>query len=195
MRDDEVEAFFALYVEREERRRAEFRREVADTGGPSESDLDGSPESLVPLWTWMVGRIEAWQAEPLVTEWPLLPDGPPLPPWYQVDSPEQAAQRLRPQVIWDVDGLAYELAEVCRRAAPELHWVIARRPRHLAYAYQNHPVLQGYGVDIDPRSVCYGLAVRVQLMAAGREPDRLLRTFRAWEPAWTSTKRKVPARG
>lgn len=184
LRDNEANAFFEIYVGRAESRRAAFREEVAEMGGPSRVELDESPQSLVPLWEWTVGRIEHWQAEPLVTEWPLLPHGPPLPPWYLPDPPETAGQRLRPQALWDVDGLAYELAAVLQRAAPELRWVLGRRPRSMAYAYQNHPVLEGYGIDIEPRTLCYGLAVRVQLMGAGREPDRLLRTFRSLEPAW-----------
>jgi hypothetical protein len=186
--EEEITVFFDLYLEREEARRAAFRQDVAQSGGPTESELDGSPESLVPLWAWMVDRIDKGQAEPPIGPLPFLPKGPPLPLWYLPDPPEEAPKRLRAPVLWDVDGLAYEVAWIIRTQAPEFEWVIARWPRHLAYEYQNHPVLKGHGIEIDPRTTCYKLAVRLQIMRAGREPERLLETFREWQRVWTPRK-------
>jgi hypothetical protein len=163
--DAEAEAFFDAYVARAEPRLAEFRREVATTGGPSEAELDGSPDSLVGLWRWFVGRAPDRSGEP--------------PPWYESDPPEAAPERLSAGTLRDVDGVALYLARAFRRALGELPWGIGRMPARKRYVSQNKPVLKGDGYDIDVLQVAYTLAMRA---AGGRDTDdeALLRAFQAW---------------
>jgi hypothetical protein len=158
--DAEAEAFFDDYVARAEPRLDEFRREVSASGGPSEAELDGSPESLVPLWRWFVARPAEAGGE--------------LPPWYEPDPPELAAQRLPASTLRDADGVALYLARVFGH-----EWGIGREPPRKRYVSQNKPVLKAGGHDIDVIAVAYNLALRA---AEGRDTDdeALLRTFRAW---------------
>ena len=163
--DAEAEAFFDAFVARAEPRLDEFRREVSATGGPSEAELDGSPDSLVGLWRWFVARKPDERGE--------------SPPWYEPDPPDSEAGRLPAGVLRDVDGLALYLALAFRQALAGLRWGIGRLPPRMKYVSQNKPVLKGDGYDIDVLQVAYTLAMRA---AAGRDTDdeALLRAFRAW---------------
>lgn len=164
--DAETGAFFEAFVARAAPRLDAFRAEVAASGGPAEAVLDGSAESLVPLWAWFVAREHDGG------------DGE-LPPWYEPDPPETAGERLAPAAVRDVDGLALYLALAFRRALPGLEWGIGRMPARKRYVSQNKPVLKGDGFDIDVLQVAYSLAMRTR---EGRDTDdeALRRAFTAW---------------
>jgi hypothetical protein len=159
--DEDAEAYFADYTGAVPERSARLRGEVG------ESVLDGSPESLVPLWEWFLSREHEGQSE--------------LPQWYEPDPPELAAQRLSPAMLRDVDAIAAYLAEVFLRTVPGAEWGIGKLPKRMEYEAQNKPIVKLPGAgDVDPVGVAYSLAVRVGLLGGGREPDTLLSTYRAW---------------
>jgi hypothetical protein len=161
----EAEAFFETYVARAEPRLDEFRHEVSASGGPAAEQLDGSPESLVPLWSWFLAHEHGADGE--------------LPPWYEPDAPEVAGERLPAGDLRAVDGIALYLALAFRRALGGLEWGIGHEPPQRRYVSQNRPVLKAAGYDIDVLQVAYNLAMRA---LAGRDTDdeALLRAFRAW---------------
>jgi hypothetical protein len=169
--DAEAEAFFEDYVASATARLEAFRREVAATGGPSERSLDGSPESLIGLWRWFVGRPRE--------------DGGELPAWYEPDAPG-APGALAPSTVRDADGLALYLASVFMRELPGFEWGLGKLPRRKKYVSQNKPVLKRGDVDIDTLQVAFVLAQRREL---GRDTDdeALLRTYRAWAEPLSST--------
>lgn len=167
---DEAEAYLRGRLAGAPERLTAFRREVAATGGPGEDELDGSPESLVPLWEWFLRR-EATREE----------RGGPLPDWYEPDPPELAGERLSPATLRDLDGIATYLPEVVLRELPESEWVVGDAPRSAGYVAQGKPVLRlPRGDELDPVGVAYTLGVRVALFGEAREPDALLSTLRAW---------------
>jgi hypothetical protein len=145
-------------------RLAAFRREAGE--------LDGTSDSLVPVWEWFLRRnVEGGRAE----------DPAELPEWYEPDQPELAAQRLPPATLRDIDGVGLYLAEVLRLERPELEWGVARAPTRMEYALQGKPVLRTPGgFDVDPLGAAYGLAVRAVLLGGGREPDTLRTAYAAW---------------
>lgn len=169
---DEAEAYLRERLRTAPERLTAFRREVAATGGPAEDGLDGSPESLVPLWEWFVRR-ESARGE----------RGGPLPAWYEPDPSELADERLSPATLRDLDGVATYLPEVFLRERPESEWIVGDGPKAARYVAQGKPVLRlPRGDEVDPIGVAYTLGVRVALFGEGREPDALLRTYRAWLP-------------
>ncbi len=170
--DGEAEAFFAAFVARAPGRLETFKREVAARGGPAEAELDGSPESLVRVWKWYVEHAGDGSGE--------------LPPWYEPDPPEVAAERLSPEVLHDADGLALYLARVFRQALPDLEWGIGKLPKRMRYVDQNKPLLKSERHDIDVVGVAYVKALKVH-DGEDRKPDALLRTFRAWLDPTTAT--------
>lgn len=163
--DAEAEAFFASFVDRAGPRLEEFRREVTARGGPDEAGLDETPASLVGLWRWFVEHAGDGGGE--------------LPPWYEPDPPELAAERVRPAVLHDADGLALYLARVFQRELPELEWGLGREPKRMRYEAQNRPVLKGHGRDIDVLTVAYVKSLKLR-DGKDRDERALLRTFHAW---------------
>jgi hypothetical protein len=161
----EAERFFADFVARAGPRLEEFRREVATRGGPGASALDESPESLVAVWRWFVEHAGD--------------GGGDLPPWYDPDPPERAAERLPAEVLHDADGLALYLARVFQQVLPELEWGLGREPKRMLYEAQNRPVLKGDGYDVDVLTVAYVKALKLR-DGNDRDEQSLLRTFRAW---------------
>lgn len=164
---DFLDRFVVTSAERLDR----FLRLVAATGGPAPEALDGTPESLIRLHAWYISRARRADA----------PDAEgALPDWYEPDPPELATQRLAPRTIADADGVALYLAEVLRRAWPELEWDIGMLPKRLRYAHQHKPVLKAGDTDINVIGIAYGMGVRIAIMDAGRDPEALLDVYRAW---------------
>lgn len=161
----DAKAFLEIFAERAEPRLAEFEREVEARGGPSQSKLDGSPDSLVDVWKWFVAHAGDGDDE--------------LPPWYEPDSPEEAEEGLDPGVVHDVDGLALYLARAFRGALGDLDWGLGDEPKQKDYVSQNTPLLKGDGYDIDVLGVAQSLAIRAR-DGRDRDPQALLRTFNAW---------------
>jgi len=119
-------AAFEAYVSSEAARLDDFRRTVAARGGPPETTLDGTPDSLGPLGAWLL--------EP-------TPPGPedaqkPIWAWDRADDDPY----LRGS--WLADGLAtYVAAMLCRRH-PSLAWKVEDDRRSI---YHGLPVLVGVG--------------------------------------------------
>jgi hypothetical protein len=55
----EARSYLREYVAGHPRRLEEFRQRVAAEGGPASELLDFSPESLLPLWSWLLPRVKA----------------------------------------------------------------------------------------------------------------------------------------
>ena len=163
--DGAAEEFFEMFTARAAPRLAAFKRELEARGGPAQSELDGSLESLVGVWTWFVEH--AGDA------------GGDLPPWYEPDPPELAAERLSPAVLHDVDGLAHYMAEVFQRARPGLAWGIGKEDKRLRYEAQNKPVLKDEDGDVNVLSLAYIKGLQHH-DGKHRSPDALLQMFAAW---------------
>lgn len=116
---------FAMYVATEGARVDAFRRAVATRGGPTESELDLSRDSLRALGAWFL--------QP-------LPPGPEdeLDPHWAVIFPEGHPDRQRG---WLLDGLTSYFAAALRRRHPELSWRLNEDRRHESYL---RPVLGSF---------------------------------------------------
>jgi len=161
--DEQAREHFEQWVATAPERLEALRGAVA-----GDTRLDYSPESLVVVWEWFLGRERSRGNG----------DGE-LPPWYEPDPPELAAQRLPAATLRDVDLVAAYLAEVFRRNLG-LEWAIGNMPARMAYAHQNAPVLKNETIEVEPVSVTYGRAVQVGLLGGEPQPDALLETYRAW---------------
>ena len=123
--NEETKAYFASYTAAVPDRVARLRPEVG------EEALDLSPESLVPVWAWFLGRREAGRAQ----------DGD-VPGWYEPDPPELAAQRLPPDVLSDVDLIAAYFASVLLENVSGAEWAVGRLPKRMEYEAQNKPLVK-----------------------------------------------------
>jgi hypothetical protein len=159
--DEEAQGAFEGFVAAGPERVASLRAEVG------EDVLDFSPESLVPLWEWFVRRQDAGEDS-----------SGDFPDWYTADQPTGGQPAIAPGTVRDIERIGYYLAEVFLRNADEAEWAIARLAPRMQYAHQNKPVVKISGLDVDPIGVAFTLLARLR-RGTGREPDGLLRTYRA----------------
>jgi hypothetical protein len=98
--------------------------------------LDGTVESLVPLWGWILARLtgptSSGATDPASVPWEAWPS------WERYTMEEERVLSFESLVL--LDGLVSYLAAVIRDHAPSARWETARH-RIKRYAYNNHPVL------------------------------------------------------
>ncbi|MEJ5943676.1 hypothetical protein WDZ17_00020 [Pseudokineococcus basanitobsidens] len=183
-----ADAYFTEWVVGGARRLEAFDHRLAEDGGPADR-LDGTPESLVPVFTWVVEHLT------FVTE-ELVDDGD-LPPWCVAGPVADPRGELDPASARLADGLARYFGEVAVRHVPGARWVVGDEPRHRkTYVDQHWPVVAAHLLAVNPL-LARGLAIKLarqpvserrytwlrdnlddyrQIAARGPEPD---------EPAWT----------
>ncbi|OLB76376.1 MAG: hypothetical protein AUI14_18960 [Actinobacteria bacterium 13_2_20CM_2_71_6] len=160
----EGEEFLRRYLAGAEPRLQWLRELSARTGGPAPDRLDYSRDSLLPLWTWAMGRFrQRPEDEPteFVNNGPrgryYLPRGP-LPMWYGRRA-VTAPHKWDNETLQLIDALVYYLAESILRAVPTAQWEVfhADVSNHID---ENQPVLTGFPVQVDPLGVLLSLAGR-----------------------------------
>ena len=161
--EEEAEREFEAFVAAGPERVAALRLAVGD------EVLDFSPESLVPFWEWFVRREDSGEDR----------DGE-LPGVVLAGSAPPGTTSLSPGTVRDFQRIGYYLAEVFLRNVEGAAWAIGKLPKRMKYAHQeNKPMVNVRGLYIDPIGVAFTCAIRVVSMGTGREPDALLRTYRA----------------
>ena len=135
-------------------------RLVADGQDPAVV-LDGTPESLVPLWRWMLSRFTRQDA-PGATDPNSVPPEE-VPSWERYLPGKESILSLESLTL--IDGLVSYLAEVVQARSPLARWEFARH-RIKGYLLNKHPVLvSGTGEThnflpslplIDARGVLHG---------------------------------------
>lgn len=110
-------------------------RLVADDQYPA-ALLDGTPESLVPLWRWLLSRLTSLDA-PGATDPASVPRQA-WPSWERYTTEEEPTLSMESLTL--LDGLVSYLAAVVQELAPLARWELAR-DRHKRYQFNNHPVL------------------------------------------------------
>mgnify|MGYP004479034663 CR=1 FL=1 len=116
-----------------ERLRAEF----AAGGQDPDALLDGTPDSLTPLWMWVAGRITALEDEDV----PFDPTALPEPWWPSWARNSSEIRHVNPvEVVTLLDGFISYLGDVMAAGAPAAAWQVCHH-RVKRYHLQNHPVL------------------------------------------------------
>jgi hypothetical protein len=162
---EEAQAHLDDIVARHPARLAELAMYVAEDGDEA-CVLDGSIESIRPLWRWYVswwettdgaepGRCPAWWT-------PRDEERPPLP--------VAALER--------VDLVGHYLAEVALRSVPGSHWMVVRRDKRQSWEDRNKPAIAVGNGWMLPFGLPYTLALRVS--NGNTAEDALLRIFRNW---------------
>jgi hypothetical protein len=105
--------------------------------------LDGTVESLVPLWRWILSRLTG-PGGPGATDTASVPREK-WPSWARYGYETVGALSL--ESLFLLDGLVSYLGDVVQQRAPEARWEIARH-RIKRYHLNKHPVLvSGAGED------------------------------------------------
>jgi hypothetical protein len=122
-----------------------LRDDLVADGRDPDSLLDGTRESLTPLWRWVATRIMTTEDNPI----PFDPDAPAPARWPSWARYSSALRQSTPdEVVTLLDGFISYLGDVVTAAAPEAVWQVGRH-RIKAYVYYHHPVLAGPATDDD----------------------------------------------
>jgi hypothetical protein len=129
-------------------------------------NLDGTVESLVPLWRWVKSVLTERTAETPA------PEAPTNPTWLRYGIGTEPI--LSPESIAVIDGVISYLCRVVEQGAPEALWRVGYN-RIKSYMWQNHPVLAHDNEEVPLPHLVPGLA---RGQASGRLPsddDKLAR--------------------
>jgi hypothetical protein len=166
-------AAFEQYVSTEEPRLNDFRRTVAARGGPPETSLDLTRDSLAPLGAWLL--------EP-------MPPGPedtqkPVWAWDRADDDPYL------QGSWVPDGLGTYVAAMLSRLHPSLSWKLEDDRRSI---YHGLPVLVGMArMEVLPYASVLGSLMDAQ-KASTPDPDWLVKLFDSWSALAAETAASGP---
>lgn len=116
----EARELFETYVEGVEARAAALPDRLRVLGGRPEW-VDGTPESLVPIWTWMMAT-QRLRAEPASVEEMAAAD----PPWWYPFWMEDGSE-LGPALARLVESLAAYMAQMVIRDQPGTIWMYETR--------------------------------------------------------------------
>lgn len=135
-----------------------LREALAADGQDPDALLDGSVESLVPLWRWILAHLTVFDAPGGATD----PNSVPREQWPSWARHEyEVMHSLSLESLFLLDGLVSYLAGVVQQHAPQARWEIAHH-RIKRYHLNKHPVLvSGTGEDHNylpglPRVHAYG---------------------------------------
>jgi hypothetical protein len=137
------EAAFREYLDERGPALERLREALRADGQDPATFLDGSIESLVPLWRWILSHLTRAE-DPGAT----APGSVPRevwPSWAKYMFEEQKTMSLESLQL--LDGLVSYLGAIVQERAPQARWEIARH-RIKRYHLNNHPVLvSGAGED------------------------------------------------
>jgi hypothetical protein len=136
----EAEAAFREFLHERGPALARLRERLVAEGQNPGVFLDGTVESLVPLWRWTLSRLTGLDA-PGATD----PASVPRAAWPSWERHRQEGG-LSMESLELLDGLVSYLASVVMDRAPRARWKIAHH-RIKRYRFNNHPVLARDGDD------------------------------------------------
>lgn len=168
----EADEVVARFVAERPQALAGLRDRLVADGQDADAWLDGSVDSLVPLWAWIKGELrgrddDGWQSETEPFE------GQPTPEWYRHATGQERLLSL--DSVHLLDGVMSYVGEVVMVAVPGVAW---RRgyDRVRAYINQNRPVLGCGSEEVGVSRMVFGSGRR-HLFEPGSSPDGQLRGF------------------
>jgi len=112
-------------------------------------NLDGTVESLTPLWRWVKSVLTERNSETLEE------DASSNPTWLRYDIGVEPT--LSPESIEIIDGVISYLCRVVEQAAPQARWRVGYN-RIKSYIWQNHPVLARDNEEVPLPDLVPGIA-------------------------------------
>lgn len=176
----EARAILDRHVSGRAERLATFMAEVKRRGGPADR-LDGSIESLEPLWSWFLAehRPRRWFGGP--HRMPSSPTADAVmrsgdsPWWY--DFHPLFAQEMGPYLAGLVTGLADYVFACAMRSRPDARWTLGKGR---SMAHFQHPVLH-----IDGRGeIDYAIPIALVRLGLRGERNEEPNALRRWLEQW-----------
>jgi hypothetical protein len=129
-------------------------------------NLDGTVESLVPLWRWVKSVLTERSTETAKS------DASTSPTWLRYDIGAEAT--LSPESVALIDGVISYLCRVVEQGAPKARWRVGYN-RIKSYMWQNHPVLANDNEEVALPDLVPGLARGQASGGLTSEDDKLAR--------------------
>ena len=168
----DAKMFFDWYVAQSEERINQLQHYIARTN-PQEIILDGTSESLVPLWSWYEDQIktEKKTGEELKAEL----DG--RPEWLHSEILKTDWKFTIMTYALAID-ISFYLAKVFIINHNSIRWGFLTKPKSLSSV--NRPVLLGFknNLDLDPREI---VIVCCRKSVEEKKRTRLFDIYRIWE--------------
>uniref|UniRef100_UPI000B41EB94 hypothetical protein n=1 Tax=Arthrobacter globiformis TaxID=1665 RepID=UPI000B41EB94 len=143
MTKKQSKAAFQEYLEERVPALERLRGSLAADGQDPDALLDGSVESLVPLWQWILAHLTRAD-DPAATDTTSVPREQ-WPSWARYGG--ETVGKLSLESLFLLDGLVSYLGDVVQQRAPGARWEIAHH-RIKRYHLNKHPVLvSGTGED------------------------------------------------
>jgi hypothetical protein len=137
MTKKQSEAAFREYLDERGPALDRLREALAADGQDPDGLLDGTVESLVPLWRWILAHLTVFDAPGGGTD----PNSEPREAWPSWARHEyEVMHSLSLESLFLLDGLVSYLGDIVQERAPEARWEIAHH-RIKRYRHNNHPVL------------------------------------------------------
>lgn len=136
MTKKQSEAAFQEYLDERGPALERLREALQADGKDPDALLDGSIESLVPLWRWILSHLTAFDAPGGATDPNSAREQ--WPSWTRHEYEVMHALSL--ESLFLIDGLVSYLGDVVQQHAPEARWEIAHH-RNKRYHLNKHPVL------------------------------------------------------
>jgi hypothetical protein len=137
MTKKQSEVAFQEYLEERGPALQRLREALAADGQNPDTLLDGTVESLVPLWRWILANLTVFDAPGGATD----PNSVPREQWPSWARHEyEVMHSLSLESLFLLDGLVSYLGDVVQQHAPEARWEIAHH-RIKRYHLNKHPVL------------------------------------------------------
>lgn len=173
MTQAQAAAAFQEFLEERGPALARLRKRLAADGKDPDTFLDGTPESLVPLWRWVLSRLTGPDA-PGATDPASVPREA-WPSWERHTTDEERVLSFESVAL--LDGLVSYLAAMVRDHAPLARWEIARDSRK-RYFYNNRPVLvSGTGEDHNFLPGFPVTSARAALLGVRESPDDAIAAY------------------
>lgn len=130
------EAAFQEYLDERGPALERLRETLVADGEDPDVLLDGSIESMIPLWRWILAHLTR-AGDPGATDTTSVPREQ-WPSWARYSY--ETVGELSLESLFLLDGLVSYLGDVVQQHAPEARWEIAHH-RIKRYVYNNHPCL------------------------------------------------------
>ena len=141
----EVQQYFEWYVAQSDTRINQLQNYITKTGSP-EVVLDGTVESLIPLWKWFEGKIQTRKK----SEEEIAAEMVGRPEWMRDEIPDWKFTVL---TLAQAVDISFYFAKVFIDHNNCIRWDYYTKPKNRSSV--NRPVLLGFrnNLDLDPREI------------------------------------------
>lgn len=174
MNKREAQQYFDWYMSQVPVRLKQLKEAYAETSGRDSGELDFSPQSLVPLWSWFL----PWVAYEPKTAEEIQEELAKLPEWLH-ESFLEAPYDLSTGTLTLAADIAVYFAEVFRKKYPNLEWGFVIKPK--SFMHVNRPILKDNNSTfiLEPQHLLH--VITLEAAENNLDQEALINLYTIWE--------------